>query len=178
MFTTPRTRAVAIATLLGILFVMTVWLGSLPPDPETNSFPSQDELSGEYDRYVGEKVVVSGEIVTTDPLVIESKLQNGESFRLSVRDVSEPVERGETLRVFGVVEEGRTIHAINAFTVPRHGHWYAWVVSFIAGLWVLNRLLRHWRFDRNEAGLEPRPTIGTPYDRVRKWWASTEETDA
>jgi hypothetical protein len=55
--------------------------------------------------------------------------------------------------VFGVVSPDRTIGAENAFVVPAVGPLYARGISFLAGLWVLFRVVRRFRFDRTELGL-------------------------
>lgn len=71
---------------------------------------------------------------------------------------------GDELWVYGVVESTRdtgtgteaTVRALNAFVVPRSGLQYAYVVSALAGLWVLYRLVRGWRLDTGRWGLIPR----------------------
>jgi hypothetical protein len=65
---------------------------------------------------------------------------------------------GDTLQVFGVLTDPRAVRATNVVVVPQTGLWDAWVSSFLAGLWVLARLLRHWRLDPETGALHPTPS--------------------
>jgi len=158
MLRSPRARLLAVLVLLAALFGLVVWQGALEPAPEAGAYPRSEKLTEEYDRYLGEEVSVDGRIVETDPVVIEAEYGIDESIRLTVvgLDADVEVEEGAVLRVFGVVEPDRTVSASNAFTVPTSGLWYSWTVSFLAGLWVLGRVVRHFRFDREAWGLVPR----------------------
>jgi hypothetical protein len=63
-------RTLLVAVLLAVLFGTLVAYGSVGPAPERNVYPDQRDLAADYDRYVGDRVVVSGEVVSTDPLVV------------------------------------------------------------------------------------------------------------
>lgn len=143
-------RLLVVISLLAVLFGLCVLYGALEPDPSVGAYPDGSELGTDYDRYVGERVSVGGEIVDTDPVVIEVEYGVDEVIRLRVveLDNSVGVAEGDYLRVYGVVEPDRTVRALNVFVVPQTGRWYTWSVSFLAGLWVLGRLVRHWQFDR------------------------------
>jgi hypothetical protein len=65
---------------------------------------------------------------------------------------------GDTLQAVGVLTDPRTVRLTNVVVVPRTGLWYAWVTSFVAGLWVLARLLRHWRLVTETGALHPTPS--------------------
>lgn len=156
MLTTPRSRVAAVLALLGLLFGLCVWYGTLAPAPELGAYPDQEDLDERYDAYVGDRATLSGQVVDTDPVTVVTNVGADEPFRVTVTDLSTPVREGETLWVYGVVEPGRTIRAADAFTVAPGGNRYALWVSFLAGLWVLARIARHWRFDVDGWALEPR----------------------
>jgi hypothetical protein len=155
MLRSPRARLLAVLVLLTALFGLLVWHGALAPAPEAGAYPSQEELAADYDRYLGERVTVGGRIVETDPVAIDAEYGVEESIRLTVvgLDPGVRIEEGADLQVFGVVEPDRTVRAEDAYAVPASGLWYTWTVSFLAGLWVLGRIVRHFRFDREEWGL-------------------------
>lgn len=151
-----RRRALAIAGLLAVLFALIVWYGTLGPATALGAYPDEDNLATDYDQYQGEPVSVSGRIVATDPVVIVADTATGTPLRLTITDLSIAVTEGEELRVYGVVEPDHTVHAHNAVAVPASGQWYAYTVSFLAGLWVLARLFRYWRLDGRTWTLTPR----------------------
>lgn len=146
----PRTRAAVAFLLLCALFGLTVFHGTLEPEPSMGAFAGQEDLGDDYDRYLGERVSVEGWIVETDPAVIEAEYGVDSVLRLRIvgLDGSIRISEGKLLRVYGVVEGDRTIRALNAFAVPRSAMWYTWSISFLAGLWVLGRIVRYWRVDR------------------------------
>ena len=151
-----RRRAILILGFIALLFGLAVWYGSLGPAPALGAYPDEDELATDYNRYLGEQVTVGGRVVDTDPITIRTDPDTGPPLQLTVTDLSISVREGEQLRVYGVVEADHTIHAIDAIAVPPSGHWYAYTVSFLAGLWVLVRLFRYWRLDLRTWTLTPR----------------------
>jgi hypothetical protein len=155
MFRSPRARLLAVLVLLAALFGLVVWHGTLTPAPEAGAYPGSDELAAGYDASLGAEVTVGGRIVETDPAVIDAEYGVDESIQLTVvgLDPSVALEEGAILRVFGVAEPDRRVRAENAFVVPAAGQWYAWTVSFLAGLWVLSRVVRGFRLDREQWGL-------------------------
>lgn len=162
-------RVVAVCLLVGLLLGLGVWYGSLPPAPEVGAHPDEADLAEEYSAYVGQPVTVSGVITETSPVTIAVDSGPGETIELRITNVEGSVRRGDVLRVFGVAEADRTIRAENAFTVTHRGLWYAWIASFAAGVWVLARIVRHWRLNRGVWALEPRewPLYETVRHRVR-----------
>ena len=137
MLQSPRARLLAVVVLLAALFGLVVWHGTLDPAPDAGAYPGSAELAADYDERLGDSVALEGEIVGIDPVVIESEYGVGESIRLTVVGL----------------DPGRTIRAENAFVVPATGPLYARGISFLAGLWVLGRIVRRFRFDRTEPGL-------------------------
>lgn len=142
--------------LLALLFGLCVWHGSLAPAPELGDYPDGRDLAGQYGAYVGDRATLSGQAVAAEPVTVVVTSGAGDPLRLTVTDLSVPVREGETVWVYGVVESERTIRATDAFTVAPGGTRYALSVSFLAGLWVLARIGRHWRFDAGDWALEPR----------------------
>lgn len=158
MSPTARSRAIAILGLVALSVALGVWYGSLGPAPDLGAYPGSDELATDYERYLGERVDLEGRVVDADPVTIVAGTDAGPPVRLTVTDLSIATTEGETLRVYGVAAPDHTIRAQNAFTVPRRGQWYAWTVSFLAGLWVLGRLCRYWRIETTAWTVVPRAT--------------------
>jgi hypothetical protein len=138
--------------LLVVLSGTLVAYGSLDPAPERNVYPDTRDLADDYDRYVGDRVVVSGEVVSTDPLVVAASDGRGGEVKYRIVRTSKRPAVGEDLRVFGVAREGGVVAARDGFVVDASGSVYAYGASALAGGWVLGRLLRRWRLDP-EAGL-------------------------
>lgn len=154
----PDVRLAAVAGLLALLFVLCVWSGTLGPAPAVGAYPGGEELAADYDAYVGERVVVAGEVVETDPTVVRAELAGRPDLHVTVTGLDAPPERGDLLRVFGVAKPGNTVEALDAFAVPMTGRWYTWSVSFLSGLWVLGRIVNHWRLDGTDWTLRTRAT--------------------
>jgi hypothetical protein len=130
----------------------------------------------EYHRYLGERVSVGGQIVDTAPITIVAETTTGHHVRLTITDLSTPVTRHRELLVYGIAKPGHTVRAIRGFTVAPSASVYAVTVSFFAGIWVLARIVRHWRIDptdwtlvpRSESTFEPRLGEGRDTDRRRE----------
>lgn len=156
MFASPRSRVAALVVLLAGLFGLVVWYGTLAPAPDQGAYPSHDEFLDAPHRYLGDRVVTAGRVTGTDPVLIAVERGLGPPVELAVTGVDHPVEEGNGLRVFGRLVGPREIAADESFAVPEARLAYTYVVSFLAGLWVLARVVRTWRFDRETAGLVPR----------------------
>ncbi|MCO8265165.1 hypothetical protein NKF06_00825 [Haloferax sp. AB510] len=153
----PRRRVLGILVLLGCLFGLMVWFGSLAPAPGVGAYPGSEELGTDYDAWVGDQVSLTGTVIDTDPLTISAEYGAGEQVRLRVTDAAVDAQQGDSLSVYGVVEPDRTIRSLNAYTVPPGNYLYMYAVSFLAGLWVLGRIIRSWRLDETWS-LVPRET--------------------
>lgn len=151
-----RIRLVVLIGLLVALFGLLVWFGSLSPAPAAGAYPGEEELATDYEQFVGERVVVSGQIIATDPVTIQASYGAGETMTLRVTNVSEDGTAGDSLRVYGVAKPDGEIRALNAFTVPWWGSQYAVGVSALAGVWVFLRTINHWRVDTDDWALERR----------------------
>lgn len=171
-------RIVAVTLLLGVLFGLCVWYGTLTPDPSVGAYPTNDHVGPAPEAFVGGPVELDGDVVATDPVRIEVVYGDDQNRLFTVTDVTIPVHRGDKFRVFGTLTDRNTIRATNAFTVPPSGLVYTYGISFLSGLWVLSRLLLQWRFDVDR-GLVRRTTPIDPVARFRKWTrASTGGQDA
>jgi hypothetical protein len=162
MLTSGRSRPLAFIVLLALLVGLAIWYGSLTPAPALGAYPDVEDLATSSDQYRGETVEVGGRVVDTTPVTIRVEYGASTTDRFTVTDLSVTPVEGEKLRVYGVVEDDQTIQAVNAFTVPPQGQWYAWGTSFLAGLWVLARLIRQWQLDRTNWTLNRRETAVTP----------------
>ncbi|WP_435156741.1 hypothetical protein [Haladaptatus sp. DFWS20] len=163
-------RRVGVLFVLGVLlFGLAVWYGTLTPAPGLGVYPSEEHLATDYDRYLGTKVTVGGTVVDTEPMTISAEYGANEQIRLIITDLTVEANKGDNLRVYGRAAPGHTIQAINAFAVPPFGHVYTYSISFLAGLWMLWRIIRYWHFDLTDWTLRRRTTPLQPnvVDRIQ-----------
>jgi len=164
MLSSPRTRLVTIAILLAILAGLFVWAGTIEPDPADNNFPGNDEVFTDPDEYVGQQVSVGGTVLDTDPLTIETTVE-GEQITFVVENANPDVSTGDQLSAFGTLQSTDTVTAKEVVhREPWEAH-YMYAVSFLAGLWVLARLLNRWTVDTDHWTVIPRTE---PYITLRK----------
>ena len=156
MFESRTGRGVGAATLLCVLVGLCVWYGTLGLDPEAWVFPRNHHVLPRVANYVGKRVVLSGEVVSVDPVVV-SLAGADEPVRFRLVGVDRPVARGVTVRAYGVVESPRTLRTLGVVTTRPWGFVYAAAASILGGLLTLARLFRDWRIDRERWGLTPRP---------------------
>ncbi|WP_396611629.1 hypothetical protein ACH9L7_15745 [Haloferax sp. S1W] len=154
---TPMRRLAGILLLMGFLVALMVAFGALSPNPAVGAYPEGEHLDANYNAWVGEKAALWGTVVETDPLVIEDEYGAGKSVHVELTDTSIDVPLGDRIAVYGVVEPDHTIRVLNAYPIPATNYLYMYAVSFLAGLWVLTRLVRTWRLDTQTWALEPRP---------------------
>lgn len=152
MLETPGSRAAAILVLLVGLFAMAVWFGSLPPSPDTGDYPGNEEVTADDDRYLGDRVSVSGDVVATDPVRI-AVVYGDRSVELVVPGV-EDADVGDHVAVYGVLDDG-AVRPMDYVIYESGGLVYAYLTSAVAGLWVLVRIVRDWRYDPDAVGLRP-----------------------
>jgi hypothetical protein len=152
----PWRRAAALAVLVVALGGMLVWAGTLSPVATPRDYPGEDSVGPDPDAYVGEHVTLSGTVVGTDPLRIEVPYGTGESFTATVRGVEQPASVGDHATAFGTLEDDSTLAAERVILRAPWEIRYMYGVSFVAGLWVLGRTLRRWRFDTDRLAFVPR----------------------
>lgn len=163
MFESPRSRAGALVVLLVVLGGLLVWYGTLGPAPTQGAYPDVEHYANAPAAYLGDLVETTGRVVDSDPVRIAVDRPPKPPVTLTVTGVSHPVREGGNLWVFGRLTGPREIAATNTFFVPQSGIAYTYGVSFLAGLWVLARIVRTWRFDPEGVGLAPREEpLGLP----------------
>ncbi|WP_336338983.1 hypothetical protein [Haloarcula brevis] len=162
-------RGAAICVLLAVLFALMVGLGAPAPDPAVGDYPNGDALAQDYDRYVGEYVQVTGTVVGTDPVETDlgyAYAADGErhtgTLTVTVRNVDATVVEGQSLQVYGTLGPDRTITAENSVGVPATNYTAMYLVSALAGLWTLGRVVCGWRLDPRTGALRRREEPLTP----------------
>ncbi|WP_424003521.1 hypothetical protein ACOZ4I_04685 [Haloarcula salina] len=164
-----RGRTAGVAVLLAVLFALVVGFGGISPAPELGAYPDERALVQDYDALVGEKIQVTGTVVQTDPVTIAVEydfVADGDRHTgvldLTVTDVATPVAEGETLQLYGTVRPGMTVVAVNSVAIPAANFASMYVVSALAGLWTLGRLVCGWRIDWRRGALCRRDRPLTP----------------
>lgn len=172
-------RLAAVGVLLAALFVLMVAFGGVGPAPSLGAYPDGDALAQDYDKHVGDDVQVTGTVVGTDPVEIAIEYDyaaDGERhsgiITVTVRNVETAVTDGGSLQVYGTLGPDGTITAENSVSVPATNYTAMYLVSALAGLWTLWRLVRGWRLDWGTGALvrreEPRRPARALLDRVQE----------
>lgn len=154
---TPRgRRLLAVALLIGLLFGLSVWHGSLKPNATDGRFPGPEAIATDGDALVGDRVTVWGTVVATDPVVIEAE-PRGQLARFTL--TGEPVADasiGTELGAHGMLQSPNSVAVDRALFQAPWELQYLYIISFGAGLWVLGRFLRGWHLDRSTFSFQPR----------------------
>lgn len=151
-----RWRLVALILLLGLLALLFVWAGTIEPDPADNIYPGTGDIHENPDKYVDDRVSVSGTVIDTDPLTIEDEPVPGETITFVIDGADVDPAIGDELSVYGTLQTNNRVDAIN--TVHREP-WeaiYMYVISFLGGVWVLARLINGWTIDTATWSIVPR----------------------
>lgn len=149
-------RLVVLIILIALLAGNLHWYYISGPNPAMGHYPTGGhQLNADYDRYIGERFILDGEVVDTDPVVVRYGPADDPGL-LTVTGLSTQPERGDRLRIFGIVRPNHTIEAINVVNLSQRRSWYVESVSLLAGIWVLGRILNHWRLDTHDLTLRPR----------------------
>lgn len=174
-------RVVAICGLLAVLFALMVGLGATTPTPALGDYPDGNAIAQHPDTHVGESVQVTGTVTGTEPIEIAVEYEyaaNGEyhsgTLTVTVQNIDRAVAEGESLQVYGTLGPDRTITAENSVSVPATNYTAMYLVSAIAGLWTLGRLVCGWRLNwqtgalsRREEPLRPIRALRTGVQEVR-----------
>lgn len=126
-------------------------------------YPTGEQLDADYDRYVGERALVFGEVraVDADAETIRIRVMHspGElTTTLTVYGVEKPVEPGGVVQIYGTLEPGETMEADGMVVINRdRGETLYTLVASLAGIaaavaWVS----RYWRVNVRELSIEPR----------------------
>lgn len=157
MIDSTRGRVLAVLCLLAVQVSLFPLYAQQPIDPAAHVYPEEPDVADDPTGYVGERVSLTGFVRETDPLVVRVETTDG-AMSVRVVDHSLTPEPGDKVRVFGTLTATDELSATDGFVVPPRGRWYAWGISFVAGLWVLFRLVTHWRVDPATLGFRPRET--------------------
>jgi hypothetical protein len=128
--------------------VLFSWYAQQPVNPDAGVYPAKSAVVEHPEQYLGEQVAVEGIVRETEPIVIAVRASD-RTARVTITSAAYAPEVGDKLQVYGTLIAPTTIESINGFAVRDSGLWYAWIISFLAGLWVLFRLIRHWKLDLN-----------------------------
>ena len=154
---TPRgRRLLAVALLVGLLAGLSVWYGTLVPNAADGRYPGSEDIATDDGALVGDTVTVWGTVVTTDPVVIETE-PRGERVRFTL--TGEPVADaaiGAEIGAHGILKSDDTIAVDRALLQASWELRYLYIISFVAGLWVLGRFLRGWYLDGSTLSFRPR----------------------
>jgi hypothetical protein len=186
MIESRASRIAILCVLFAVLAVLLFWYGvPTPPDPQLGQVPTADHLATDADAYVGQPVQVTGTVVGTDPVVVETGYEHWSEDRyrtgtleITVTGLATDATPGQTLQVYGTLRDGRTIDATNSSVRSAGSRTFMYGISALAGVWVLARLVRGWTVDWDTLAIEQRPEPLAPlarlYDRLRL----EESTDA
>lgn len=176
MFDTARARIVLVCLLLLGQAALFPLYAVQPVNEDAWVLADETELLEDPNRYLDGPVESAGIVQGTNPVVIRVDTTEGTERVTIVGAMIEP-EPGDKVRVYGTLVETATIDAHTAFVVPQQGQWYAWGISFLAGLWVLARLIRHWTVTWLTLGFEPRAeplTVRRGVAWARRRWGSND----
>ncbi|OVE84439.1 hypothetical protein [Natronolimnobius baerhuensis] len=146
--------------------------------------PSGDQLQAEYDASVGEQVLLFGTVhehdSETGPTVIHvTDSADTIAAELEVTGITDPVEPGGVVQVYGVLEADRTMDA-DQFVVVDDGPTattYKLITSVIGVIFAVGYFLRYWRLSLAELGFEPRTHVSSQSAGQSTDSSSTEVTD-
>lgn len=165
MIETRTSRLAVLCVLFGLLVVLAVWFGTaVSGGPQPGQAPGPDHIAGDAGDYVGRPVQVSGTVLRVDPVVIAAEYEHwtGDRYRTGVLEVTvtgstATVTPGQHLQAYGPLVSERTVEAENSVVVPAGNIGFMYVVSALAGVWVLARLVRGWTVDRGTLAIGRRP---------------------
>ncbi|WP_408958946.1 hypothetical protein [Natrinema sp. 74] len=165
-----RGRLLAGGALLVVLFVLLSWSGTVATAPLDPAYPDGVEVTSNRDAYVGDSVVIGGSVVETDPVVVATRasgygrvtVANAHDSRLHS---TAPLEQGDDVTVFGTLTDDSTLEAERIITDEIRDTLYMLAISLVGGCWVLARLVRGWRIDRDRLALVPRTATGPNSDQ-------------
>lgn len=138
-------RVVVVVLLVVCQFGLIVWFGNV--GYEGSPYPGTDELAEDYDAYVGRQVVVYGQVVETDPVTIETEVDDDSLVRYRLTGLDSDVEEGSYVGALVTPRPDGRLTVRRSVVRGERDHWYTYAVSLAAGLWVLVRVVRDWRFD-------------------------------
>lgn len=124
-------------------------------------YPTDEELHADYEQYVGEQVLLFGDIVSIDQTAHQATIEvdaDGGPFTLTVVGIDADVEPGGVVQVYGTVQPGHKIAGSNIVVVEASSknRLYKFAVSGFGAVLVLVVFFRYWRIDWSSLTFEPR----------------------
>jgi hypothetical protein len=141
--------------LLGVLVGLFIWVGTLEPDPTDNNYPDESDIHNNPELYLGEQVSVSGTIVNTEPLTTSHQIYPNNTITFTIENADIDADIGDRLSVYGTLHERNKIQATGTVHAEQGKMQDMYIVSFLAGLWVLGRLLNWWTVDTQACEVAP-----------------------
>ncbi|MFU8868466.1 hypothetical protein [Natronococcus sp.] len=154
-------RLLAIGLVVVALAGLIVWAGASPAEPMESDLPDETEVPNDRAGHVGEAVILGGEVVETDPVVIATRASGYGQFTVieadaAVQNTDEPLEVGDQVTASGTLEDEDTLAAERATVQEPGDTQYMMLISLLGGLVVVGRVLRDWRFDLERLAFVPR----------------------
>ena len=145
-------RVIVAILLVGALLGLCVHYGATYD--ENWPHPTGDQLATEYDTYVNERVLLIGEVISTNPsdetVTIEITDDADETAaEIQVHGVTQSVAVGGTVQAYGTLHADRTLTPTN-IVVVNHSSWdeqYKLGTSVVGLLLAITYFLIHWRPD-------------------------------
>jgi hypothetical protein len=156
-----RRRLLVIVLLVGALFSVFVWYGSVTYDPALNDYPTDEDVAPIPEAYVGERISLGGEVVATDPIVVEVETE-GMTWTVTLEETTDAIVRGdeptvgERITAHGTLTDATTLDTDRAYTREPWEWAYMYAISAVAAAWVVGRAFTGWRFDRDQLAIVPR----------------------
>ncbi|SDJ84699.1 hypothetical protein [Natronorubrum texcoconense] len=156
-----RGRVLAGLVLLALLFGCLVWAGATTGDLTESRYPDEVEVTPDRESYVGDRVVLGGFVVDTDPVVIATRASGYGRFTLvdadaQLKNDDGPLEEGDRVTAFGTLEDESTLVVERTTTRESSETSYMLLVSALGGLVSAWWFVRHWCFDRGALAFVPR----------------------
>lgn len=104
-----------------------------------------EEIVDDYDRYVGEKVVFDGVLVSVDPYVLRDEYLPGEHVEVELVGIDRRLDRGSQIGVYGELLPGKRVDVEKFVVHPPGNLRYMYGVSILALGLALAALLKYWR---------------------------------
>lgn len=157
-----RGRLLVAVVLFAALAGLMVWSGTLVYGSTMDTYPAAYHVGPDPDRYVGERVVLRGEVVDADPVVVAVVHPDGttaftvDDANDAIRNADRPHAVGDRIEVFGTLTDSSTLVAERSIARRPWEFQYMYAVSLLGGLWTAARFVRGWRFDRDRLAFVPR----------------------
>lgn len=155
-----RRRITLVFVLVAVLCSLFVTAGiDRPPASSLGTYPGAEDIAQQPDKYEKQRVSLVGRVVLTDPVVVNATYGTDaglKSTQLNMVGINTTVEQGNRLQVFGVLINSQTIRVLNSTVIPQTERVYAWVISFVAALWVLARIINQWNINYDTGAFHPR----------------------